>query len=79
MAFNLNMDGTPIDEAEGMGWNSIKPQITLCLGVGYETKWLNIDLSLKNITDNQYKIGSVLTDGIPRAGRQLLGKMTFKF
>lgn len=79
LAFNLNMDGTPIDEAEGMGWNSIKPQITLCLGVGYETKWLNIDLSLKNITDNQYKIGSVLTDGIPRAGRQLLGKMTFKF
>ncbi len=58
---------------------TVNPQITLGCGLGYETKWLNIDLSLKNITNNQYCIGSVFSDGIPRAGRQFLCKLTFKF
>ncbi len=79
LAFNIDQYGKPIDEAEHMGWHAVKPQFTLGVGAGYETKWLNIDLSLKNITNNQHKIGSVLTDGIPRAGRQFLAKMTFKF
>lgn len=79
LAFNINQYGKPIDEDEHMGWHAVKPQFTFGVGAGYETKWLNIDLSLKNITNNQHKIGSVLTDGIPRAGRQFLAKMTFKF
>ncbi len=79
MAFNIDTDGKPLKGFDNIEWNSVKPHFTLGIGAGYETKWLNIDLSLKNITDNQYNVGSVLTDGIPRAGRQLLGKLTFKF
>ena len=60
-------------------WHNVHPQFTFGLGVSYETKWLDFDLSLKNLTNNQYNLGSVLTDGIPRAGRQFLGKITFKF
>ncbi len=72
-------NGEQPDYTDIIRGQTVKPQITLGCGLGYETKWLNIDLSIKNITNNQYCIGSVFSDGIPRAGRQFLGKLTFKF
>lgn len=56
----------------------VEPLIVASIGLGYEWKYLDIDISLKNITNNQYKIGSMLTNGVPHAGRQLLAKITFK-
>lgn len=57
---------------------SVKPQCTLGIGATYAWKHLDIDLSLKNITNNEYKVGSALTYGIPRPGRQFLAKVTLK-
>ena len=57
----------------------VKPQCTVNLGVSYEWKHLDIDISLKNITNNQYRIGSALMFGVPRQGRQFLAKATLKF
>ena len=56
----------------------VKPQCTVNLGVAYEWKHLDIDISLKNITNNQYRIGSALMFGVPRQGRQFLAKATLK-
>ena len=57
----------------------VKPQSIISLGIGYEWKYLDIDITLHNIGDNDYKIGSLLADGVPRKGRQILGKLTVKF
>lgn len=57
----------------------VKPQGIISLGVGYEWQYLDIDITLHNIGDNDYKIGSLLADGVPRKGRQILGKLTVKF
>ena len=57
----------------------VKPQCVLGLGLGYEWKHLDIDITAQNITNNDYKVGSLLSDGVPRKGRQILGKLTFKF
>ena len=57
----------------------VKPQGVISLGVGYEWQYLDIDITAHNITDNDYKIGSLLADGVPRKGRQILGKITIKF
>lgn len=57
----------------------VKPQAVLSLGIGYEWKYLDLDLTLHNITNNQFKVGSLLSDGVPRKGRQVLGKVTVKF
>lgn len=57
----------------------VKPQGVVGLGLGYEWKYLDIDVSLQNITNNDYKVGSTLSDGVPRKGRQILGKVTIKF
>ena len=57
----------------------VKPQGIISLGIGYEWQYLDIDITAHNITDNDYKIGSLLADGVPRKGRQILGKLTVKF
>ena len=57
----------------------VKPQCDIGLGLSYTSKVFDVDLSLKNLLNNQYKIGSMLIDGIPHAGRQFIGKVTFKF
>ena len=57
----------------------VKPQSIISLGIGYEWKYLDIDITAHNITNNDYKIGSLLADGVPRKGRQILGKLTVKF
>ena len=57
----------------------VKPQAIINLGLGYEWQYLDIDITIHNITDNDYKIGSLLADGVPRKGRQILGKLTVKF
>ena len=57
----------------------VKPQGIISLGIGYEWQYLDIDITAHNITDNDYKIGSLLADGVPRKGRQILGKFTVKF
>lgn len=57
----------------------VKPQAVINLGLGYEWQYLDIDITIHNITDNDYKIGSLLADGVPRKGRQILGKLTVKF
>ena len=57
----------------------VAPQIVPSVSLGYEWKYLDMDLSLKNITNRQYLIGSTLSDGVPRNGRQLLFKLTVKF
>lgn len=56
-----------------------KPQCIAGLGLSYNWRFLNIDLSLKNIFNNEYKIGSMLVDGVPHPGRSFLTKLTFKF
>lgn len=58
--------------------NEVKPQCTLGVGLSYEWKHLDLDLSVKNITNRQYCIGSMLTAGVPRAGRQIMVKATVK-
>lgn len=59
--------------------NKVNPQFVLGVSVGYEWKHLDLDLMLQNITDNQFKVGSILFDGVPRKGRQFLAKATVKF
>lgn len=60
-------------------FTEVKPQVKCNIGVGYEWKHLDIDLSVKNVFNTQYKIGSMLIDGIPHPGRQFLGRVTVKF
>ena len=57
----------------------IRPQGIISLSLGYEWKHLDIDITAQNLTNNDYKVGSLLSDGVPRKGRQILGKFTFKF
>ena len=57
----------------------VKPQCVLGLGLGYEWQYLDIDIIAQNLTNNDYKVGSLLSDGVPRKGRQILGKVTIKF
>jgi iron complex outermembrane receptor protein len=57
----------------------VNPQCIIGLGLGYEWKHLDIDIIAQNITNNDFKVGSLLADGVPRKGRQILGKMTIKF
>lgn len=59
--------------------HEVRPQCTIGLGLSYEWKHLDLDVSVKNITDNQYCIGSMLTCGVPRPGRQFVAKATVKF
>lgn len=59
--------------------NKVNPQLVLSLSVGYEWKHLDLDLMLQNITNNEYKVGSILFDGVPRKGRQFVAKATVKF
>lgn len=58
---------------------SVAPQCIASIGLSYNWRYLDIDLSLKNIFNSEYKIGSMLVDGIPHAGRQFLTKVTVKF
>lgn len=58
--------------------HKVSPQCNVGLGIGYEWKYLDIDLSLKSLTDNQYPVGSMLVDTIPHVGRQFLAKVTVK-
>ena len=57
----------------------VDPQCVISLGVGYEWQYLDIDVIAQNITNNDFKVGSLLSDGVPRKGRQILGKVTIKF
>ena len=57
----------------------VKPQCNIGLGLSYTSNVFEVDLSLRNLLNNKYKIGSMLTDGVPHAGRQFIGKVTFKF
>ena len=57
----------------------VKPQCNIGLGLSYTSNIFEVDLSLRNLLNNQYKIGSMLIDGVPHAGRQFIGKVTFKF
>lgn len=57
----------------------VKPQCNIGLGLSYTSKIFEVDLSLRNLLNNKYKIGSMLIDGVPHAGRQFIGKVTFKF
>ena len=57
----------------------VKPQCTIGLGLSYEWKHLDLDVSVRNITNNQYCIGSMLTAGVPRPGREIMAKATVKF
>lgn len=57
----------------------VSPQVVLGFGIGYEWRYLDLDFTMQNITNNDYKVGSILADGIPRRGRQILGKVTVKF
>lgn len=57
----------------------VKPQVVLGIGATYEWKWFDINITLKNITNNEYLVGSNMSAAVPHAGRQLLGKITVKF
>jgi outer membrane receptor protein involved in Fe transport len=57
----------------------VKPQCVIGLGIGYEWQYLDLDIIALNLTNNDYKVGSLLSDGVPRKGRQILGKVTIKF
>ena len=59
--------------------NRIAPQCVVGIGANYEWKYLDINLSLKNLFNNNYSIGSMLSDGVPHAGRSFLAKVTVKF
>lgn len=56
----------------------ISPRCNIGIGATYEWKHLDIDLRVKNITDNRYAIGSMLSFGTPHAGRQFIAKATLK-
>ena len=57
----------------------VNPQCNIAVGLSYVNSFIDIGLTLKNILNNRYNIGSMLIDGIPRAGRQLIANVTFKF
>ena len=57
--------------------NDMIPEVENCPDELAE--YLDIDITAHNITNNDYKIGSLLADGVPRKGRQILGKLTVKF
>lgn len=57
----------------------VKPQCNVALGMSYVNSFLDVSLTLKNIFNNRYNVGSMLIDGIPYAGRQLMAKITYKF
>jgi outer membrane receptor protein involved in Fe transport len=59
--------------------NRIAPQCVVGIGANYEWKYLDINLSLKNLFNNNYSIGSMISDGVPHAGRSFLAKVTVKF
>ena len=59
--------------------NRIAPQCVVGIGANYEWKYLDINLSLKNLFNNKYSIGSMISDGVPHAGRSFLAKVTVKF
>ena len=59
--------------------NRVAPQCVVGIGAIYEWKYLDINLSLKNLFNNNYHIGSMLSDGVPYAGRSFLAKVTVKF
>ena len=59
--------------------HEVSPRCTIGLGACYEWKHLTLDVMMKNITDNQYCVGSMLTAGVPRQGRQVIAKATVKF
>lgn len=56
-----------------------KPQCVCGMGLSYNWRFISLDLSLKNIFNNEYKIGSMLVDGVPHSGRSFLAKLTVKF
>lgn len=56
----------------------ISPRCNIGIGATYEWKHLDIDLRVKNITDNRYAIGSMLSFGTPHAGRQFIAKARVK-
>jgi outer membrane receptor protein involved in Fe transport len=60
-------------------FNRVAPQFVMGLGVDYEWKYLDLNLSLKNVFNNKYSIGSMLADGNPRPGRSFVAKLTVKF
>jgi outer membrane receptor protein involved in Fe transport len=49
------------------------------IGADYEWKYLDLSLSLKNVFNNKYSIGSMLADGTPRPGRAFVAKLSIKF
>ena len=59
--------------------NRVAPQCVVGIGANYEWKYLDINLSLKNLFNNKYRIGSMLSDGVPHAGRSFIAKVTVKF
>lgn len=60
-------------------FNRVAPQFVLGVGANYEWKYLDLSLSLKNVFNNKYHIGSMLADGIPHPGRAFVAKLTVKF
>lgn len=63
----------------GTEYVKVNPQVVFNLGVTYDWKYLDISVNLKNITNNEYKVGSNLNEGVPHAGRQIIGKFIVKF
>lgn len=57
----------------------VKPQCNVALGLSYINSFCDINLTVKNIFNNNYHVGSMLIDGVPHAGRQFLAKLTYKF
>lgn len=57
----------------------VDPKAIIGLGATYEWKKLDFNLTLKNITNDEFMVGSLMSDGIPNSGRQILGKVTVKF
>lgn len=57
----------------------VKPQCNVSLGLNYINSFCDVSLTVKNIFNNEYHVGSMLIDGIPHAGRQFLAKFTYKF
>lgn len=60
-------------------FHRVKPQCNVALGLNYINSFCDVSLTVKNIFNNRYDVGSMLIEGIPHAGRQFLAKITFKF
>lgn len=60
-------------------FNRVAPQFVMGIGADYEWKYLDLNLSLKNVFNNKYSIGSMLAEGIPHPGRSFVAKLTVKF